>query len=72
MSKDIFYYLALQDKDTSKLSFEEKCDLLTDIWIREADTATIIEYAASQLSEFYYNSDAESIDDLIDEYKEKK
>ena len=53
MSKDIFYYLALQDKDTSKLSFEEKCDLLTDIWIREADTATIIEYAASQLSEFY-------------------
>ena len=72
MSKDIFYYLALQDKDTSKLSFEEKCDLLTDMWIKECSTAAIIEYAASKLSEFYYNSDEKYIDDLIEEYKEKK
>ena len=71
MSRDIFEMMGLREKNPRELNFEEKCELLADVWMEEADIGAIYDYAQSKLVDFYEAQQEDVINDLIDEHIEK-
>ena len=71
MSRGIFEMMELREKNPRDLSFVEKCELLADVWMEEADIGAIYEYAQRHLMNFYLEQSDDSVDEYIEEHIDK-
>ena len=62
MSRGIFEMMELREKNPRELSFADKCELLADVWMEEADIGAIYEYAQRHLMNFYLEQSDDSVD----------
>jgi len=71
MARNIFEMMELREKNPRELSFVDRCELLADVWMEEADIAAIYEYAQRHLMNFYLEQSDDAVAEYIEEHIEE-